>query len=100
MDDRARRIQALIQAKRACSVSRKASDIHPEGESDADLEQAIRIAGEQAREEEKRLKRQVWEAEQAVQRAKTERDLEEARLKEKEQDLRICELKIREVRRQ
>lgn len=63
------------------------------------LEIAAKAAGELAREEEKRMKRQLAEVEKEWQNEKRLKEIEEAKLKEKEQDVRICELKIKEVKR-
>jgi hypothetical protein len=52
------------------------------------------------REEEKKLKKQLVEAEKEWQTEKRGKEIEEAKLKEKEQDLRICQMKIRELKRQ
>jgi hypothetical protein len=45
------------------------------------------------------LKKQLAELDSQISQIKNETTLEEAKLKEKEQDLRISELKIKEVRR-
>ena len=52
------------------------------------------------REEEKKLKKQVGDAEKEWQTEKRAKEFEETKLKEKEQDLRICQMKIRELKRQ
>ena len=51
------------------------------------------------KEEEKKLKKQLVEAEKEWQTEKRGKEIEEAKLKEKEQDLRICQMKIRELKR-
>lgn len=60
----------------------------------------MRLAQEQAKEEEKRLRRQVMDMDAQLDKVRQETAKEELRLKEKEQDVRLCELKIREVKRQ
>jgi len=51
------------------------------------------------KEEEKKLKKQLVEAEKEWQTEKRGKEIEETKLKEKEQDLRICQMKIRELKR-
>ena len=64
-----------------------------------ELELAVRAAGELAKEEEKKLKKQCADADKEWTTEKKAKEIEETKLKEKEQDLRICYMKIREMKR-
>ena len=50
----------------------------------------MRAAQELAREEEKKLRKQLADADREWAAEKRAKEIEEAKLKEKEQDLRIC----------
>lgn len=106
MDDRCRKLQALLQSgppKKSitnASVTRLEPSVLSDQQTDEELLMAVKAAAELAREEEKKLKKQIYEVDMLLAQARSERDIEEARVKEKDQDLRICEMKIREMRRQ
>jgi hypothetical protein len=70
------------------------------GDTEAELELQVKAASDLVREEEKKLRKQVADAEKEWQTEKRAKEIEETKLKEKEQDLRICQMKIRELKRQ
>lgn len=93
-EERCRRLAQLLARKPA----RRQSE--PSAQDEGELEAEVRAAQEAAKEEERRLRRQLMEADAQLEKARTELGREELRLKEKEQDIRLCELKAREVKRQ
>ena len=114
MEERSRKLQTLIQQKTRQSsqstttislITNRQTPTPNIGlpgshETEAELELAMRAAQELVKEEEKKLKKQLVEAEKEWQTEKRGKEIEETKLKEKEQDLRICQMKIRELKRQ
>ena len=113
MEERSRKLQTLIQQKtRQSSQSTTTISLITNRqtptpnivlpgshETEAELELAMRAAQELVKEEEKKLKKQLVETEKEWQTEKRGKEIEETKLKEKEQDLRICQMKIRELKR-
>lgn len=88
---------AASEGKKRSSLGSKKDEEEP---SEQELEVAIKVTQELVKEEEKRYKKGCYDLDLQLVNARSEVQIEEARLKEKEQDLRIVELKIREIKRQ
>ena len=116
MEDRCRRLQGLILVKKSvqantlkrvseggASEGKKRSSLGKQEESDPtdqELELAIKVTQDLVKEEEKKFKKQLYELDLQLVNARSEAQIEEIRVKEKEQELRIVDLKIREIKRQ
>ena len=111
MDERCRKLVSAIALQKkqqqvgikATSITKRKNSIQESSVSEQDeqeLETAVKAAQDTVKEEEKKLRKQIMEVDGQLEKMKSESGREELKLKEKEQDIRLCELKIREVKRQ
>ncbi|TNV77347.1 hypothetical protein FGO68_gene16783 [Halteria grandinella] len=116
MEERCRKLQGMIAAKKGAqqvtqrrvseNEGNKRSSMGKQEElgelqpTDQELELSIKVTQDLIKEEEKKFKKLQYDLDLQLVNARSEVQIEETRVKEKEQDLRIVELKIREIKRQ
>lgn len=108
MEERCRKISSLIQQRKKAGSkvgqSVEGSFVPPsdpeEMMSEKQLEVAIKQLEDQKNEQEKRLKKQVVELDKQILEMKELQDISEIRLREKDHELKIQEMKLKELKRQ
>ena len=106
MEDRSRKIATLLKLKKRATVTsstlppeQDASSDDTQNMTEEDLELAIKALDEYRQEEERKLKRLIGEQDKVNSGLKEELEMTEVRMRERDQELKTWDLKVREVKR-